>query len=124
MNLTSAVEGRWQGLFAEDRAATEKTLEAHAVVLSRPQLRSARIVCRDFLPATALFHHATIAAPALCSHAAVAASPHVHSTATRAVAAPALCSHAAVAAAAPALCSHIAAAATWIEDVMLQRGKL
>ncbi|KAF0894729.1 hypothetical protein E2562_002017 [Oryza meyeriana var. granulata] len=99
------------GLFAEYRAATEKTLEAHVIVLSMPQLRSARI----FLAATALFHpgavtapapyrRCCVTAPALCSHAAVAAprlcspaaiatsrhlysvatpsSPHLHSTAT------------------------------------------
>ncbi|KAF0894723.1 hypothetical protein E2562_002011 [Oryza meyeriana var. granulata] len=116
------MEGRWQanqesdtiesgihvssqdGLFAEDRAATEKTLEVHIVILSTPQLGSARIVCKEFLPATALFYHAAVAAPALCrchyvatlalcnhavvatatlySPAAIAVSPHVHSAAT------------------------------------------
>ncbi|KAF0906265.1 hypothetical protein E2562_009642 [Oryza meyeriana var. granulata] len=89
------------GLFAEDRAATEKTLEAHVVVLSTPQLRSVGIVCKDFLPATALFRHAAVTAPALYHH--------------RRVAAPALYSHAVVA---------VTTATTWIEDVMLQRGKL
>ncbi|KAF0893215.1 hypothetical protein E2562_023471 [Oryza meyeriana var. granulata] len=44
----------------------------------------------------------------------------------RCVAAPAFCSHAAVAVAAPALCSHaaVAADATWIKDIMLQRGNV
>ncbi|KAF0914769.1 hypothetical protein E2562_031376 [Oryza meyeriana var. granulata] len=122
----------------------KKTLEAHVVVLSMPQLRSVGLFVGIFCPQ--LRSSATLPSPHLHS-AAVTVSLHLHSAAPLSSPrhrtctlqpcrchAPALCSHTAVAApalysraaATPALCSHVAvaAAATWIEDVMLQRGKL
>ncbi|KAF0914558.1 hypothetical protein E2562_030363 [Oryza meyeriana var. granulata] len=133
MNLTSAVEGRWQANQERDAIENRPHVSSQDVSIGRPHEPNIGYG-GHFLPATALFRHTAVATPALCCrrHVTVAAlcspatvaAPALCSPAT--VAAPSLYSRATVTAAVPALYSHIAvaAAATWIEDVMLQRGKL